>query len=68
MSDEYEEILQRARQLAEEQRPEAAVQKKSAFANSVAYLATGWSGGYGGPSGREHPAARQEGPRGRRSF
>lgn len=30
----------------------------AAFANTVATLVTGWSGGYGGPSMREHWAAR----------
>ena len=64
MSDEYEEILQRARQLVEERRPEASAQKKAAFANSVAYLVTGWAGGFGGPSVREHTASRQYGQKG----
>lgn len=34
--------------------PSAAIQHHAAFANSVAYLVTGASGGYGGPSCREH--------------
>jgi hypothetical protein len=33
---------------------EKSLQHKAAFANSVAYLVTGGSGGYGGPSLREH--------------
>ena len=64
MPDEYEEILQRARQLVEERRPDASPQKKAAFANSVAYLVTGWAGGFGGPSVREHAASRQYGQKG----
>lgn len=64
MVDEYNQILERARRLVEERRPKASAQKHAAFANSVAYLVTGMAGGYGGPSVREHAAARQYGTRG----
>lgn len=53
-----DEILKKAVELAQEKYPQASPQKHSAFANSVAYFVTGWSGGYGGPSVREHAAAR----------
>jgi hypothetical protein len=33
---------------------EASIQNQAAFSNSVKYLTTGYSGGYGGPSIREH--------------
>jgi hypothetical protein len=52
--DEYDVVLERARQLIEDKKPDASPQKKAAFANGVACLVTGWSGGYGGPSVREH--------------
>lgn len=38
--------------------PEASVQHRAAFANGVALLVTGQSGGLGGPSIREHAIAR----------
>jgi hypothetical protein len=56
--DEYNKVLTQARELSEKERPEASAYKHAAFANSVAYAVTGWSGGYGGPSVREHAAAR----------
>jgi len=37
--------------------PGASPQHRAAFANSVIYLTTGLSGGYGGPSLREHLVA-----------
>jgi hypothetical protein len=46
--------LEQAMQWAKENHPAASIQHKAAFANSVAYLATGASGGFGGPSLREH--------------
>lgn len=55
---EYHEILEKAKRIVEERKPQASVQKKAAFANSVAYLVTGMAGGYGGPSVREHAVAR----------
>lgn len=38
--------------------PDAHAANHAAFANSVAYAVTGASGGYGGPSMREHWASR----------
>lgn len=58
MHDEYSDVLKRAMAWANENRPNASPQHKAAFANSVAYAVTGWSGGYGGPSVREHAATR----------
>ncbi len=55
---EHQVILEKAMQLIQERKPEASAQKKAAFAGSVAYLVTGWSGGYGGPSVREHAVSR----------
>jgi hypothetical protein len=65
---DYHDILEQAKKYIEERHPEASPQKRAAFANSVAYLVTGLSGGYGGPSVREHAAARLYGPGGRHSF
>ncbi|OQA03212.1 MAG: hypothetical protein BWY68_00802 [bacterium ADurb.Bin400] len=59
----YDEVLQRARRLAEERHPQASTQTHVAFANSVASLVTGSSGGYGGPSVREHAASQMHGGR-----
>ncbi len=53
-----DDILARAYRLGQERHPDAPSQHHAAFANTVAYLMTGWSGGYGGPSMREHWAAR----------
>lgn len=55
---EYNAILERAMKIARKRRPHASPQRHAAFANAVAYAVTGWSGGYGGPSVREHAAAR----------
>lgn len=49
-----EDVLERAMQWAKEKHPSALVHHQAAFANSVQYLVTGMSGGYGGPSVREH--------------
>jgi len=49
-----EETLQRAMAWANTHYAHESMQHKAAFANSVAYLVTGISGGYGGPSLREH--------------
>lgn len=65
---DYHDILEQAKQYIEERRPEASPQKIAAFANSVAYMVTGLAGGYGGPSVREHAAAREFGPGGGHSF
>lgn len=48
------EILQKAMEWAKSHYPDSSLQHKAAFANSVQYLVTGASGGYGGPSLREH--------------
>lgn len=39
---------------ANENQPNASLAHRTAFANSVSYLCTGLSGGFGGPSLREH--------------
>lgn len=69
--DEFVIVLEVARWVVEQKRPEASPQKKAAFANSVAYLVTGWRGGqkeYHGPSVREHAVVHRYGPGGRHSF
>jgi hypothetical protein len=48
------DILKQAIEYAIANYPSEETQRRAAFANSVAYLVTGWSGGYGGPSIREH--------------
>lgn len=47
-------VLQNAMDWALLNRSDSSSQHRAAFANSVAYLVTGESGGYGGPSIREH--------------
>lgn len=47
------ELIDRALRLARERYPQGHPARHAAFANSVAYLVTGTSGGYGGPSVRE---------------
>ena len=47
-------ILESALNWGKEKYPKASNYHHSAFANSVNYLVSGWSGGYGGPSMREH--------------
>lgn len=49
-----EDILQKAMAWAKKNKPESSISHKAAFANSVQYLVTGYSGGFGGPSLREH--------------
>lgn len=46
--------LKSAMEWAIEHHPNSSLQHRSAFANSVQYLVTGGSGGFGGPSLREH--------------
>ncbi len=48
------DFLEQAMAWANQNKPEASMHHKAAFANSVSYLVTGVSGGYGGPSLREH--------------
>lgn len=55
---DYNGILREARRIGEERHPDAPAEHNAAFANSVAYAVTGASGGYGGPSMREHWASR----------
>lgn len=50
----YSLVLDRALRWAEARYPLASRYRQAAFANAVAYLCTGVSGGYGGPSVREH--------------
>lgn len=65
---EYDQVLQEARDRVERERPDTSTEKKAAFANSVAYLVSGASGGYGGPSVREHSVSWAYGPGGRYAF
>ena len=58
MLKEFDAILKRAMDFGKEKYPNAPVEHHAAFANSVAYAMTGMSGGYGGPSMREHWASR----------
>lgn len=48
------EVLKKAMEWAKENKPKASHYHQYAFTNSVNYLVTGWSGGYGGPTIREH--------------
>jgi hypothetical protein len=52
--DKFTAILESAKEWGEQKYPQDSTAHHCAFANSVAYLVTGWSGGYGGPSLREH--------------
>lgn len=54
---QFDDDLHRALDIARKERPQASPQRHAAFANSVAYLVHGWSGGFGGPSVREHAAS-----------
>jgi hypothetical protein len=51
---DYNEVLESALTHGKNLYPSAPLQHHAAFANSVAYLMTGASDGYGGPSCREH--------------
>jgi len=55
---DYDTVLNRAYELGKKRHPKAPEQHHAAFANSVAYAVTGSSGGFGGPSMREHWATR----------
>ncbi len=61
-------VQKQAMKLVNDKRPNASGYKRAAFANSVAYLVTGASGGYGGPSVREHTASQMYGPGGAYTF
>jgi hypothetical protein len=56
MYDMFQQVLADALAWAKKKYAGASPQKLAAFANSVAYGMTGWAGGYGGPSVREHVA------------
>jgi len=49
-----ERVLEKALAWAKRNYSQASPAHQAAFANSVSYLVTGFSGGYGGPSLREH--------------
>lgn len=48
------QILEKAKKWGQKRHPRSPMQRHAAFANSVVYLVTGSSGGYGRPSIREH--------------
>ena len=52
-----ETVARQALDWAKEHYPDKSIYLQAAFANSVSYLVTGLSGGYGGPSLREHLVA-----------
>jgi hypothetical protein len=54
--DLYNDLLTRARQIVESHMPDTSLERKAAFANTAAGVVTGVSGGFGGPSVREHIA------------
>lgn len=54
----YHETLEAAKRWGEEHYPNAHPYRHAAFANSVAYASYRLSGGYGGPSIREHAASK----------
>jgi hypothetical protein len=56
--DDFDVILNRALALGQTRHPEVPQAHHAAFANSVTYAVTGASGGFGGPSMREHWASR----------
>ena len=58
IQEQYHGVLERAMKHGKERHPQSPQHHHAAFANSVAYLVTGMSGGYGGPSMREHWASR----------
>lgn len=61
-----ENLLSKAMAWAKENKADSSMAHKCAFANSVQYLVSGWSGGYGGPSLREHLVSwALSGPNGR---
>lgn len=54
----HRQVLERAMAQARERYPRVSPELRAAYANSVAYAVTGLSGGYGGPSVREHAAGQ----------
>ena len=53
-SQQTNQVLSKALAWAKRNYSQASAAHRAAFANSVSYLVTGFSGGYGGPSLREH--------------
>jgi len=51
---ELSQVLEEALVWAKKNKPKSSVYHQAALANSVGYLVSRWSGGYGGPSIREH--------------
>ena len=51
-----DDILRRAFMLGQERHSRAPPEHHAAFANAVSFAVTGWTGGYKGPSMREHRA------------
>lgn len=58
MSNNYDEVLRNALRVADEAHPDSHPYRRAAFANAVAAMLTGVSGGYGGPSVRENAVRR----------
>ncbi len=58
MNSYYDLILEKAYEYGQMYHPDAPAEQHAAFANSVAYAVTRTSGGFGGPSMRQHLAAR----------
>lgn len=56
--DKFDWYLDRGYERGRKNHPEAPKEHHCCYANSVAYAMTGRSGGYGGPSMREHLASR----------
>lgn len=65
---DHNSVLNEAMALINERKPEASIEKRAAFASSVVYLVTGYSGGIGGPSVREHAVSHTHGPGGGKTF
>ena len=55
----YSKYLEDALHYAQTKFTSAPIEHQRSFANSVAHALTGMTGGYGGPSMREHLAARK---------
>ena len=62
---DHSDTLEHALQVAQQQYPHATRVQHAAFANSVSYLVSGASGGYGGPSLREHLVSHTSAHQGR---
>lgn len=57
-AEDPEHVQDAAMHYAREHFPQAPAAHRAAFANSVCEAVTGWTGGWGGPSVREHAAAQ----------